>query len=328
MKWLTSNRLYLYNPKMSEINSTSIEKYRRIFIITDLSYLRTHDSKNCIWNIINKVNNKVKLRIIFIRPDKGTKKISKQAKHYIRTNFNIDELSSLFNINVQIESVKNFYIRTDSNSSNVFRITAIPNTTKSDYICCGINMFDDSVLLRISGTIGESIVDGIGMRYVVFTQGCPHHCEGCHNSQTWNYDGGTFVTINSLFNDIIQNPMLQGVTFSGGEPFMQPSAISHLIRKLEYHFTSINKKFDYTAYTGYTLEQLKSMCQTQTNKQGQIYCISEIPDLLYKCNYLIDGRFELKKRSLNCKFRGSTNQKMYERKRNSIEFKEIYPVQI
>jgi ATP-dependent RNA circularization protein (DNA/RNA ligase family) len=85
MKWLTSNRLYFYNPKMSEINSTSIENYRRIFIITDLSYLRTHDSKNCIWHIINKVNDKVRLRIIFIRPDKRTKKkkyLNKQSNIY------------------------------------------------------------------------------------------------------------------------------------------------------------------------------------------------------------------------------------------------------
>ena len=121
--------------------------------------------------------------------------------------------------------------------------------------------------------------------------------------------------------------MLQGVTFSGGEPFMQAEALSQLVRMLSLYYTNINKRFDYMSYTGYTLKQLESMCCTRTNKQGYSYRISVIPDLLYKCNYLVDGRFELDKRSLSCKFRGSTNQKMYERKRNSLEFKEIYPVQ-
>ena len=320
MKWVTPNRLYFHNPTLEELQSVDLYKFQRIFIIFDADYYSTYKFNCCISDLLDNANNTTKIRLILIRSDYITKTITKDTKRHIRSLFDKQH-------NVFVETAKNFYIRTKSENSNVFRITSVPNTTCSDYICCGINMFDKSTLLRISGTIGESIVDGIGMRYVVFTQGCPHHCEGCQNPQTWDYKQGTFVSINSLFNDIIQNPMLQGVTFSGGEPFMQPKPLGELIIKLMYHYNKINKHFDYTAFTGFTLEQLKSMCKQVTSRSGSVYSITDTATLLYKCDYIIDGKFDITKKSLNCKFRGSTNQKMYERKRNSIEFKEIFPVQ-
>ena len=75
--------------------------------------------------------------------------------------------------------------------------------------------------LRIAGTIGESIVDGPGIRYVIFTQGCPHHCPGCHNPDTHDFAGGQLIDSDKLVEDIEKNPLLSGVTFSGGEPFCQ-----------------------------------------------------------------------------------------------------------
>ena len=74
--------------------------------------------------------------------------------------------------------------------------------------------------LRISGIIDESIVDGKGLRYTIFTQGCPHHCEGCHNPDTHDFEGGTEKEITAIYEEICSNPLLSGVTFSGGEPFV------------------------------------------------------------------------------------------------------------
>ena len=75
--------------------------------------------------------------------------------------------------------------------------------------------------LRIAGTVNDSIVDGPGIRFAIFTQGCPHHCEGCHNPHTHDFEAGELVTLESLLDKIKGNPLLDGVTYSGGEPFCQ-----------------------------------------------------------------------------------------------------------
>lgn len=79
--------------------------------------------------------------------------------------------------------------------------------------------------LRLSGVAKESIVDGPGLRYVIFTQGCPHNCEGCHNPGTHDFGAGEEVSVDTILNEIEKNPLLKGVTFSGGEPFCQPEAL-------------------------------------------------------------------------------------------------------
>ena len=84
--------------------------------------------------------------------------------------------------------------------------------------------------LTIAGVIKESIVDGPGIRYTVFTQGCPHHCPGCHNPQTWAFEGGQRTTPQALFEDFQKDPILKGVTFSGGEPFCQPEPLTELAK--------------------------------------------------------------------------------------------------
>ena len=84
--------------------------------------------------------------------------------------------------------------------------------------------------LTIAGVIKESIVDGPGIRYTVFTQGCPHHCPGCHNPQTWAFEGGQKTTPQELFADFQKDPILKGITFSGGEPFCQAEALAELAR--------------------------------------------------------------------------------------------------
>lgn len=89
-----------------------------------------------------------------------------------------------------------------------------------------------NTLLRIAGVEEESIVDGPGFRYAIFTQGCPHHCPGCQNPQTHPFDGGRPVDIGELFAAVCEDPLLKGVTFSGGEPFCQPAPLAELARRV------------------------------------------------------------------------------------------------
>lgn len=84
--------------------------------------------------------------------------------------------------------------------------------------------------VRICGIEPESIVDGKGLRYVIFTQGCLHQCLGCHNPQSHPLNGGKLADIHNLLKEICENPLLKGVTFSGGEPFYQPEPLSKLAR--------------------------------------------------------------------------------------------------
>ena len=146
--------------------------------------------------------------------------------------------------------------------------------------------------LTIAGVVKESIVDGPGIRYTVFTQGCPHHCPGCHNPQTWAFEGGQSTTAGALFEDFQKDPILKGITFSGGEPFCQPEALAYLAK--EVHKTGR----DVVCYTGYTIEQLLSMEDPH------------IRELLEQVDLLVDGPFILEKRDLTLLFRGSSNQRL------------------
>lgn len=146
--------------------------------------------------------------------------------------------------------------------------------------------------LQIAGVVKESIVDGKGIRYTVFTQGCPHHCHGCHNPQTWPFEGGKPTTPEAIFQDIKKDPILKGVTFSGGEPFCQPKPLAELGKLCH----SIGK--DVTVYTGYTYEQLLEKHDPDTDA------------LLAEADVLIDGPFILEQRNLELTFRGSENQRV------------------
>ena len=132
--------------------------------------------------------------------------------------------------------------------------------------------------------------------------------------------------INSLVEDIVQNPMLKGVTFSGGKPFMQAKNLCELIEVLNYKATTLNKKYDYTIFTGFTLNKLLELVKDGSYLEKEKLSNSYIYKLLMNVNYIIDGRFEKDKKTLNCKFRGSYNQKMYKRTGKNLEdFEEIFP---
>lgn len=147
--------------------------------------------------------------------------------------------------------------------------------------------------LRIADTVEDSITDGEGLRYTIFVQGCPHHCNGCHNPTTHDFNGGKIVDTDELFDAFKNNVLLSGVTFSGGEPMCQAKPLLDLARRIREE-TDLN----ITIFTGFTLEELKA-------KNDPI--INELLSLTYM---LIDGKFELDKRDLTLTFRGSGNQRI------------------
>ncbi len=148
--------------------------------------------------------------------------------------------------------------------------------------------------LRLAGVVRESIVDGPGIRLTVFTQGCLHHCEGCHNPQTHDLNGGYISNTHNILKAIKENPMLQGVTFSGGEPFIQCEPLTELAK--ECHKLGLNVM----VYTGYTFEALVK--GFDKNPQWK--------ELLENTDILVDGPFILSQRSLMLHFRGSKNQRI------------------
>jgi anaerobic ribonucleoside-triphosphate reductase activating protein len=151
--------------------------------------------------------------------------------------------------------------------------------------------------IRLSGIVKESIVDGPGIRYVIFVQGCQHNCFHCHNPHTHDIQGGYMMDIDELAHDINNHPYIAGVTLSGGEPFLQVKACSTLLSKIH-----VNKNI--IAYTGFTYEYL-----IQSSKYNK-----NLFQLLNQIDYLIDGKFEYLLRNLTLKYRGSSNQRMIDLK--------------
>jgi len=146
-------------------------------------------------------------------------------------------------------------------------------------------------MLNLAGIQHDSIVDGPGIRTTFFCQGCPHHCQGCHNPETWPFTGGTQMDTEELFAQVAANPLCKGVTFSGGEPFAQPEGFLPLARKLR------QAGYEVASYSGYTFEQLISGTPAQQA-------------LLAELDILIDGPYLQAERSLELNFRGSRNQRI------------------
>ena len=146
-------------------------------------------------------------------------------------------------------------------------------------------------MVNMAGLVRDSIVDGPGLRTVLFVQGCPHHCPGCHNPETWAFSGGTPMEEERLLEIIRENPLCRGVTFSGGEPFAQAEGLFRLGRMLK------ESGYEVASYTGYTFEQLLE----GTEQQKALLGILDV---------LIDGPFVLEERTLELNFRGSRNQRI------------------
>ncbi|SFG58587.1 anaerobic ribonucleoside-triphosphate reductase activating protein [Desulfotomaculum arcticum] len=144
--------------------------------------------------------------------------------------------------------------------------------------------------LRISGFIRESVVDGPGFRLVIFTQGCPRQCPGCHNPDLIPTEGGQEVGSEDVLKLVDENitPLTKGITISGGDPLMQSAALAEVLPVVRDKYP----KLDIWAYTGYTFEQVK-----------------DLPAMKY-IDVLVDGAYEQDKRDLNLAFRGSANQRI------------------
>ena len=146
-------------------------------------------------------------------------------------------------------------------------------------------------MLDLAGIVNDSIVDGPGIRMTVFAQGCPHHCQGCHNPETWTFGCGTPMEEERILEIVRTNPLCRGVTFSGGEPFAQAEGFAKLAKLLK------KKGYEVASYSGYTFEQLINGTDAQK-------------ELLRSIDVLIDGPFVLAEKSLEVTFRGSRNQRI------------------
>ena len=145
--------------------------------------------------------------------------------------------------------------------------------------------------IRLYGTVNDSIVDGPGLRYVIFTQGCLHHCPGCHNPDSHAIDGGYIEDTEQCLLEIDQNPLLDGVTLSGGEPFLQATALIHFVQKVKKRHLHV------MIYSGYTFEEILELGDEEKK-------------LLSLCDTLVDGKFILSLKSMELLYKGSSNQRI------------------
>lgn len=149
-------------------------------------------------------------------------------------------------------------------------------------------------MLNCLYTYPETIVDGEGIRYSIYLAGCSHCCKGCHNMKSWNPNAGTPLTeerIADIIKEINGNPLLDGITFSGGDPFYNPEEFLPLIKRIKEQ-TQMN----IWCYTGYTYEQLM---QTELCRE-----------ILKFVDVLVDGKFVRELYSPFLEFRGSSNQRI------------------
>ena len=159
-------------------------------------------------------------------------------------------------------------------------------------------------MLELSGIVSDSIVDGPGIRTTIFSQGCPHHCPGCHNPETWEFGCGTKIPVEAVLEIVRSNPLCRGVTFSGGEPFAQAAGFARLAVLLK------EKGYEVASYSGYTFEALLKGTEDQKK-------------LLAAIDILIDGPFVQAQKSLEIAFRGSRNQRILDVKKSLAEGKAV-----
>lgn len=157
----------------------------------------------------------------------------------------------------------------------------------------------------------DSIVDGTGIRAVVWTQGCSHNCPGCHNPGTHDFKGGFEVDVDSVNEAISELDFQDGITFSGGDPFFQPEACAKIAAYVQTLGMNV------WCYTGFLFEDL---LKASVNKKA-------IMEFLTNIDILVDGPFVISKRSYSAKFRGSTNQRVIDVKKSLKEGNVVLALQ-
>lgn len=148
--------------------------------------------------------------------------------------------------------------------------------------------------IRLAGILSESLVNGNGLRRVYFSQGCKHNCKGCFNPHTHNFNDGILLDMDTLIKDVKSNPMITGITFSGGDPLEQADKFAYMA----YRFKKLG--LSVWCYTGYEFEYI---LKNKFERNGWT-------ELLNNVDVLIDGKFIEELKNNNIKFRGSSNQRL------------------
>ncbi|PRR82116.1 Pyruvate formate-lyase 1-activating enzyme [Clostridium luticellarii] len=160
--------------------------------------------------------------------------------------------------------------------------------------------------VRLAGIVYESLVNGPGMRRVFFAQGCSHGCKGCFNPSTHDFKSGKLMNTDELIEQIKSNPLITGITFSGGDPFEQAEEFSYMAGKIKTLGLNI------WCYTGYTFEYILN--------NGQKF---HWQNLVNNIDVLVDGKFEESKKNSTLKFRGSSNQRIIDVNASLISHKVV-----
>lgn len=162
--------------------------------------------------------------------------------------------------------------------------------------------------LQVAGFLDNSLVNGSGLRSVVFVSGCRNNCEGCHNKEMQDFNYGDKMSVKEISDRIKRNvPIIRGVTFSGGEPFEQAEALAELAGYVK------GEELNLWCYSGYTYEFITS----EFNKRAGW------KELMKYIDVLVDGKFEKDKIEPGLKFRGSSNQRIIDVKKSRLEGKVI-----
>lgn len=169
--------------------------------------------------------------------------------------------------------------------------------------------------MRYAGIEYNDVVNGNGICVSLFVQGCPHHCKGCFNSETWDFEGGKEIKDTEFKGHIIQalcaNNVQRNFSVLGGEPLCPENLefVDNIISAVRTAYPNILIHL----WTGYTFKELKKMAHKEPL----------INSILKKIDYLIDGPFVEEKKDLTLLWRGSSNQNIYKRRSNSIKFDKI-----
>ena len=166
--------------------------------------------------------------------------------------------------------------------------------------------------IRIADVIEESFVDGEGVRFAIFVQGCPHRCKGCHNPTTHDFNGGNIIEADKIIEKFKHNPLISGITLSGGEPLCQIDAITELA------VAAKDLNLSVWCYTGYIYENIIN----ETFAKNEFFNHAQINKFLNYVDVLVDGPYIESQRDLTLQFRGSRNQRLIN-VQDSIAHKKI-----
>ena len=174
-------------------------------------------------------------------------------------------------------------------------------------------------MFRIAGIEKNSVVDGDGWRYVIFFQGCKHHCRGCHNPETWNFTDGKEMNIQDIIQDLQEcnKDKLMDITFSGGDPFFQAKEIIPLAKELK------QQGYNIWAYTGFRFNRFLNYINAEDQNKYNLKITDDMIKLLDYIDVVVDGRFVKDKRTVELSFRGSTNQRLIDVKKSLADNKIV-----